>query len=153
MTIKQNAPALKSARLAISAALAVSLAGCVSSHVLVGSPRPPISPDQVGIYLQPPAQSQQIALLQSSSRAAFAIGAQAKTDKVIERLKNEAASLGANGIVLQGLDDQQRAAVAVDSAHVATSGTTATAVGVSSGVFSKSGTAIAIYVPTEITSR
>ena len=148
MTIKQNATALKSARLAISAALAVSLAGCVSSHVLIGSPRPPISPGQVGIYLQPPAQSQQIALLQSSSRAAFAIGAQAKTDKVIERLKNEAASLGANGIVLQGLDDQARSTVGV-----ATSGRTATAVGVSSGVFSKSGTAIAIYVPTEITSR
>ena len=153
MTIKQHAAGLKSLRLVVRMALAVSLAGCVSSHVLVGNPRPPISPDQVHVYLQPPAQSQQIALLQSSSRAAFAIGAQARTDKVIERLKNEAASLGANGIVLQGLDDQQGGAVGVDSAHVASSGRAATAVGVSTGVFSKSGTAIAVYVPTEVTSR
>ena len=153
MTIKQSTTALKTLRLATRMALAVALAGCVSSHVLVGNPRPPISPNQVHVYLQPPAQSLQIALLQTSSRAAFAIGAQAQTDRVIERLKNEAASVGANGIVLQALDDQERSAVGVDSAHVTTSGTNARAFGVSAGVFSKAGTAIAVYVPTEVSSR
>jgi hypothetical protein len=133
--------------------LAASLAGCVSSHVLVGNPRPPIAPDQVHVYLQPPAQYQQIALLQTSSRAAFAVSPQAKTNKVLERLKDEAASLGANGIVLQGLDDQSSGAVGFDVAHVSSSGTNVHGVGVSTNTFVKAGTAIAIYVPTDVTSR
>jgi hypothetical protein len=127
----------------------------VSSHVLVGNPRPPINPDQVRVYLEPPAQSQQIALLQTSSRIAFALSAQAKTDKVMERLKKQAASLGANGIVLQGLGDQGSGVIGVDSTHISTSGTHASTFGISSGdgISSKSGTAIAIYVPTEVSSR
>ena len=71
----------------------------------------------------------------------------------MERLKNETASLGANGIVLQGIDDQSGGAVGVGSAHVSTSGTSAQGLSVSTGVFGKSGTAIAIYVPTEVSSR
>jgi uncharacterized protein YbjQ (UPF0145 family) len=94
-----------------------------------------------------------IEALQSSSRVAFAMSAQAKTDKVIERLKNEATSLGANGIVLQGLGHQGGGFVRVDSAHVSSSGTSAVGVATGTSVFSKSGTAIAIYVPTEVTSR
>ena len=129
--------------------LAISLAGCVSSHVLVGTPRPPIQPSEVHVYLQPPAQYQQIALLQSSSRAAFAISAQAKTDKVIERLKREAASLGANGIVLQGLGDQAGGAVQLNSAELSSSGKSAIGVGTSVAAYSKSGSAVAIFVPAD----
>jgi hypothetical protein len=129
--------------------LVVSLAGCVSSHVLVGTPRPPIQPSEVHVYLQPPAQYQQIALLQTSSRAAFAISAQAKTDKVVARLKQEAASLGANGIVLQGLGDQAGGAVELDSAQLSSSGRSALGVGSSVTAYNKSGSAVAIFVPAE----
>ena len=52
-----------------------------------------------------------------------------------------------------GLDDQSGGAVGVDSAHISTSGTSAQGLSVSTGVFGKSGTAIAIYVPTEVSSR
>ncbi len=45
-------------------------------------------------------------LLQTSSRGAFALTAQARMDKVIERLKKEAASLGANGILIQAVGEQ-----------------------------------------------
>jgi hypothetical protein len=51
--------------------LLAQLAGCVSSHVLVGTPRPPISPEQVKVYLHPPAKYEEIALLDTSSRASF----------------------------------------------------------------------------------
>lgn len=153
MTIKQYTSASTLFPIVAGILLVAPLAGCVSSHVLVGSARPPIAPDQVHVYLQPPAQYQQIALLQSSSRAAFAMSAQAKTNKVVERLKSEAASLGANGIVLQGLDDQSSGAVGFDAAHVSSSGANVHGVGVSTNTFVKAGTAIAIYVPPEVTSR
>jgi hypothetical protein len=75
------------------------LTGCASSHVIVGKVRPPISPDQVQIYLHPPAgKYEEIALLDSSSRNSFSFTAQGKTNAVIIRLKAEAAKLGANGI-------------------------------------------------------
>ena len=93
------------------AAAIACLAACVSSHVLIGKPRPPISPDQVTVYTQPPASYEQIARLDSSSRSSFSFGAQAKTNKVIERLKQEAAKLGANGVLLQGISDQQSGSI------------------------------------------
>jgi hypothetical protein len=52
--------------------LVLSLGACVSSHVIVGKVRPPISPDQVQIYLHPPATKyEEIAVLDSSSRNSF----------------------------------------------------------------------------------
>jgi len=52
MSLVRPAP-LKSRILLTGLTLAVSLAGCVSSHVLVGTPRPPIQPSEVRAYLQP----------------------------------------------------------------------------------------------------
>src|ERR1700731_659073 len=84
------------------------LCGCASSRVaIVGHVRPAISPEQVQIYLQPPgSQYDEIANLSASSRGSFSITAEGKIDKVIERLKREAAKLGANGILLHGVGDQ-----------------------------------------------
>jgi hypothetical protein len=53
--------------IAILLALA-TLSGCVSSHVIVGKVRPPISPDQVQLYLHPPTKYVEITLLDASSR-------------------------------------------------------------------------------------
>ncbi|HTV97100.1 MAG TPA: hypothetical protein VME42_13925 [Steroidobacteraceae bacterium] len=85
----------------------ISLCACVSSHVMIGQARPPISPEAVQIYFHPPASRyDEIALLDTSSRHSFSITAQGKTDAVIARLKEEAARLGANGVLLQGIGDQ-----------------------------------------------
>jgi hypothetical protein len=71
---------------------------------MIGQARPPISPDQVQIYLHPPsAKYVEIALIDSSSRSSLAVTAQGKTNVVMERLKAEAAKLGANGILLGGI--------------------------------------------------
>lgn len=132
-------------RLLFSSLLLCLLAACQSSHVLVGTKRPPIDPSQVQLYLQPPAQFEQVAMLEASSAASGAFTRQQKTDKVITRLKAEAAALGANGILMQGMGDEY--AGSVGTGNVYFSGNTAFGTGFSAPVFNKAGTAIAIYVP------
>ena len=131
------------------------LAACASSHVLVGQARGSISPDQVRVYLRPPAQFEEIALVESSSRGSFAITAQARTDKVIERLKKEAALLGANGIVIQNVADLSSGSVGSGFATATVSGSTTNVVGtgISATILSKGGSAIAIYVAPDALSR
>ncbi len=95
------------------ALLMAGLGGCASSQiVLVGQPRPAISPAQVQIYLQPPeSRYREIANLSASSRGSLAVTAAAKMDKVVTRLKEAAASVGANGVLLHGVSDQTAAAL------------------------------------------
>jgi hypothetical protein len=121
----------------------------VSSHVIVGTVRPPISPDSVKIYLQPPAKFEEVAILDTSSKGSWAITAQGKTDKVIERLKVEAAKLGANGLLLQSIGDQQVGTVGSGFASASASGNTATGFGIgsSAAIFQKKGSGLAIFVP------
>jgi hypothetical protein len=124
------------------------LAACVSSHVIVGTVRPAIAPEAVKVYLHPPAQYEEIAILDSTSRASWAITAQGKTDKVIERLKGEAAKLGANGLLLQGIGDQAGGSVGsgFGTAHASGGSATAFGFGSSATVYHKSGSGMAIYV-------
>lgn len=82
---------------------AAALSGCASSHILVGQARPSISPAQVRIYLDPPPRFEKVAVLNANSSASWAVTNQGKTNKVIERMKQEAADLGANGVLLAGV--------------------------------------------------
>jgi uncharacterized protein YbjQ (UPF0145 family) len=70
-------------------------------------------------------------------------------DKAIARLKEEAAKLGANGVLLQGIHDQQSASVGVGVGGSSYSGNSASGVGVggSSALTSKVVNGIAIYIP------
>ncbi|MDQ2702129.1 MAG: hypothetical protein M3Y70_04790 [Pseudomonadota bacterium] len=91
--------------LAASAVLASALlAGCASTSRLMISPaRPAIAPEQVQVYMQPPpGRYVEIALLETAS-GPLTYGEQNKTNAVIEKLRAEAARLGANGILLQGM--------------------------------------------------
>ena len=86
----------------------VAVAGCASSHVLTGTPRAPIDPAQVRIYHgPPPGQYEEIAILNTSS-GALTYGEQNKVDSVLQKLRNEAAKLGANGVLFQGTADGYR---------------------------------------------
>jgi hypothetical protein len=127
-----------------------ALCGCVTSHVIVGRVRPAISPSQVQIYLHPPAAKyEEIAILDTSSKHSFSFTAQGKTDAVIDRLKSEAAKLGANGILLNNVGDQAVGSVGTGVLTGVGGGHASVGVGVSSNntVFQKSGNGIAIYVP------
>ncbi|HEX9139132.1 MAG TPA: hypothetical protein VF848_05040 [Steroidobacteraceae bacterium] len=135
-------------RLMLAIGVAVALVACVSSHVMVGKARAPISPDQVQVYTRPPMKYDEIAILNTSSRASFSFTAQGKTDKVMERLKIEAAKLGANGILLQGISDQAVGSVGTGFGSASASGNSAYGVGFGSSVaiYQKAGSGMAIYV-------
>ncbi len=110
---------------------ALALAACASSHVLTGTPRPPIDPSQVRIYYGPPPGGyEEIARLQVRS-GAFTYGAQNKSNAVIRNLRREAARLGANGVLLQGVGEgPDRSAVSVGGGVGRVGGRSASSVGV-----------------------
>lgn len=124
---------------------ALALSGCTSSHILVGQQRAPISPSEVRLYLEPPAVYENVAVLKSNNNASFAITSQQKTNKVVDRLRDEAAALGANGILLQGVEDQYSGSVGFGNAWA--SGGHVWGSGFSAATFVKVGSGIAIYVP------
>jgi hypothetical protein len=127
-----------------------ALSGCISSRVvLVGKARPAISPDQVQIYLQPPeTRYEQIANLAASSSGSFSMTAARKMDVVIERLKKEAAKVGANGILLYGVGDQAGGSVGAGISTETNSPHSPYGLGfgASAFFFDKSGDGVAIYV-------
>jgi hypothetical protein len=127
------------------------LAGCsTSSHVLTGTARPAIAPDSVRIFNQaPPGHYEQIATVTASSQGSLAIGSQQNMDTAIARLKEEAAKLGANGVVLQGVQDQHSGSIGVGIGGTSYSGNSASGAGVggSSALTSKVVSGIAIYLP------
>jgi len=126
------------------------LAACsTSSHVLVGTPHPPISPDSVRVYTQPPPYFEQIATLNASSQGALAVTSQQNMDKAIQRLKAEAAKLGANGILLGEVRDEQTGSIGtgVGSGSYGPSGGSSVGVGGSFGITNKAVNGLAIYVP------
>ena len=104
----------------------MTFVGCASSHVLVGKVRTPISPEIVKVYLRPPAKFEEIALLEASSKNSWAFTDQGKMDKAIERLREEAAQFGANGVLLQSTGTEYGANVntgtSVPVMHKAASG-------------------------------
>jgi hypothetical protein len=131
-------------------ALAALLTGCsTTSHVLLGTPRPPISPAEVRVYAQPPPKYEQIAAIDASSKGSLAVTGQQNMDKAIERMKEEAAKLGANGILLQGVQDQQSGAIGtgVGSSSYGASSAVGVGVGGSFGIYNKVAHGLAIYVP------
>jgi hypothetical protein len=120
------------------------LVGCAaSSLILVGKSRPPISPEAVKLYIKPPSKYEEIAILDSSSKSSWAVTDQGKMDVAIQRLKEEAAKVGANGILINGTGDGLGGGVVTGN----TSG------GVSSGVFMsvfhKTARGVAIFVESE----
>jgi hypothetical protein len=127
-----------------------TLAGCVATHIgLVGQARPAISPDQVQIYLQPPeSRYEQIANLTASSRGSFSITGAGKMAKVVERLKVQAAKLGANGILLHGVGDQSAGSIGAGVSTETNSPHSPYGLGfgVSAFFYQKSGDGVAIYV-------
>lgn len=128
------------------------LSACATSYVLVGPKHEAISPDQVRVLLEPPAQYETIALLQTSDMAGKpCFTAQCKTDKVMDRLKSQAAKLGANAILLQDMGAQYAGSVgsSFGSARYGHGYAYGSAIGVSTAIMSETGKALAIYVPAD----
>ena len=81
------------------------------SHIVVGSKREPTNPKEVKVYLEYPESYEKIALVDAGSNFSFKdpvilFAWQSKMNKALERLKVEAASLGANGILIVNTDNK-----------------------------------------------
>ena len=136
-------------RLTILLVSGIALSACATSHVMMGQARPPISPDLVTVYFHPPeTKYDEIALIDTSSKGGFGFSAQGKTDVVIRRLKEEAAKLGANGVLLQGIGSESGGSISSGFGQASVSGNHAygTGIGISGNVMNKAGSGIAIYV-------
>ncbi|MGC1389129.1 MAG: hypothetical protein WA807_14050 [Steroidobacteraceae bacterium] len=137
-----------SIRVGVVAAM-LSVGGCVTSQVLIGGPRAPILAEQVQLCLEPPANTyQKIAIIDSSSKYSWAFSAGAKDEVVIRRLKQAAAKLGANGILLQEITDSpiESIGAAAGTEFTGARGTIGLGLGGSVSLSEKYGRAIAIWL-------
>jgi hypothetical protein len=73
---------------------------------MVGQPRPAISPQAVRVYEVPPRHYERIAIINSSGGTSWIFPDRDSMDDAIARLREEAAKLGANGILLQQVYDE-----------------------------------------------
>jgi hypothetical protein len=128
----------------------LGLGACASDSIVVtGTARPPISPTDVRIYSHPPATFEEIAILNASKNSAFTTGGQKTVDKVVAGLKEQAAKLGANGVILEGFEDRQTGALGsgVGSDSYSRNSSVGVGVGGSLGLYKKTGHGVAIFVP------
>ena len=143
-------PISRNARMLVLWLAVLSLAGCATtSHVITGKPRTPIDPSQVTLYSSTPPRYEEIAVIEASSRSSFAFGDQKKMDAVIERLKKEAASLGANGVLLQRTGSEGGGGAVGAGIGTSVGGGVSIGTSIFTGGSSKTGRGLAIYVPPE----
>ena len=101
-----------------AAVLAVMLLGCAtSSQVMIGTARPPISPESVRVYVQPPEKYEEIAAIDATSQGSFA--------------DQQSGSIGTG----------------VGSSSYGPGSATGVGVGGSFGIYNKATHGIAIFVP------
>ncbi|GEA49263.1 hypothetical protein VIN01S_00670 [Vibrio inusitatus NBRC 102082] len=78
----------------------LTLFGCASgSSIIVGEPREAILPEQVRLYTDYPELYEIIAIVNASSDAGMT--KQDSLNYAVEELKNQAAKVGANGVLLE----------------------------------------------------
>ena len=86
------------------------LTACATgSSIVTGTTRDPIDPSQVNLYLEPPEEYETIGIVKASSDAGWT--EQGSVDYAIEELKNQAAKLGANGVLLSATGETTSTAV------------------------------------------
>ncbi|RUO66976.1 hypothetical protein [Idiomarina ramblicola] len=126
------------------------LAGCASptSSVLIGDARPEIPVEQVKVYVEKPESYEEIALIEATSDSSWSFGEQAKVEAVLQRLKEEAAKVGANGVLLEKTGEKEGNSVYVGTGAGSYSGNVGfgVSVGKAFGLTDKTGEGIAIYV-------
>jgi len=79
------------------------LCSCGSTHtIMVAQPRPATFADHVRVYYTAPRHFERIAIINSSSGPTWGVTTKGQLDDAIAKLKEEAARLGANGILVEG---------------------------------------------------
>lgn len=120
-------------------ALALSaISGCTimdGNAIVTGNIRPAISPDKVRIYRTAPDSFEEVAIVSASAGHDFKKNSELMNE-AIQRLKEEAAKVGANGIILTEINER-------DAPAVTTAYGSATATGAEGSVYA-SGNAISV---------
>ena len=81
-------------------------AGESVTHIIIGKARPSIIPSEcVKIFLRPPTNFEEIAILSSTMKKSSIFEDQGKMDEFLRALKEDASKLGANGILLDQVGD------------------------------------------------
>lgn len=139
-TIKYCIPALL---------LVFLLGGCTltrGSYVLVGTAHPPTTAAQVRLYTTLPPMYEKIAFVSADSRNDFA-SEQNLSDHAIERLKEEAAKVGANGLLLNGIGNYQVGSQGVVIIPNYSNGYSTTGIAAMNASIGKEANGLAIWVP------
>lgn len=93
---------MKNTAITITLVLVIQmLAACATATgtaLVAGTTRDPINPESVKIYLQEPTNYEVVAIVKAESDAGWT--AQESQDYAVAELKNQAAKLGANGLLL-----------------------------------------------------
>lgn len=124
--------------LAVPALLAAVVA-CVSTNATVLDPTVKLArtcPDAVRLYTTParvPSTYREVALLNSKGESNWS-----NEEQMMESMRKKAAELGANGIILDNIDEPSALTKVIG--HVAKTGT------------QRKGKALAIYIPSDSTS-
>ena len=95
-------------KLAFSLIVYAAITGCTivsGSSVVIGKTRAPIDPSSVQIYGKAPVKYEEIAIISAKAGHDFR-SEQDIMDSAIERLKAEAAKVGANGVILEGVQNR-----------------------------------------------
>ena len=99
---------MKNVLLAItSGLLMLAVSGCTtidSSHIITGTTHTATKPEQVKLYSDAPATPFEVIGIVSISANNDWVNGQELLDDAITALKQEAAKLGANGILIQGVN-------------------------------------------------
>ncbi len=75
------------------------LSGCTTgSTIVTGNIRPEILPTEVQIFTEAPADYEVIGMIDAATEVAFS--SQTAQDRTIKKLKDQAAKLGANGVLI-----------------------------------------------------
>jgi hypothetical protein len=131
------------------------LCGCTimdGNSIVTGATRSPIFPEQVKLYRTPPEKYEEIAIVDASAGHDF-LKNSSLMNSAIQRLKEEAAKVGANGLLLTEMKERDAPAVTttVGTATASAGGTgafaTGTGVGVNRGDSYTRLRGLAIYVP------
>lgn len=97
------------------ALLGFTLASCATSHVImVGEPRSAISADLVRIYTVSPRHFERIAIINSSSGGSWAFTDRGQIDEAIVKIRDEAAKVGANGVLLQAVGTRSSGSLGIN---------------------------------------
>jgi hypothetical protein len=103
---------------AATLAAACLVCGCATRPIIVGQPRPPISPDAVRVYQVPPRHFERIAIIDSPAGTSWIFPDRPSMDLGI----SPAAALGANGILLERVYDVSAGGLAIGVGGFGSSG-------------------------------